>query len=52
MIVMVMMPWIEVTRESETEDHQCSVTNFLYERKFAKKNTVGVRAHFLQKYER
>ena len=36
MIVMVMMPWIEVTRESETEDHQCSVTNFLYERKFAK----------------
>ena len=23
MIVMVMMAWIEVTLESETEDHQC-----------------------------
>ena len=49
MIVMVMMAWIEVTLESETEDHQCD--KFCIRAQICK-NTVGVRAHFLQKYER
>ena len=50
MIVMVMMAWIEVTRESETEDHQCD--KFLIRAQICKKYSRGTSAFFAKKYKR